>query len=159
MPKSRNLPMTTREPIRCKSKRVFITKLELGLSPIPTKQLQGGALSSGLHCLYRVFSHEKFKKRESLDLIGHLLVKGQVLSSDWFSFPGLATDADWFPFPRLDSYFPGLAKGSDWFSGGGVRSGDFQRLFSRNLTKWSSLDSSIMLLRHPQSLPKNHGIF
>ena len=46
-----------------------------------------------------------------------------MLSSDWFSFPG-------------------LAKGSDWFAGGGVRSGDFPRLFSRNLTKWSSLDSS-----------------
>ena len=27
--------------------------------------------------------------------------------------------------------------GSDWLMGGGVRSGDFQRLFSRNLTKWS----------------------
>ena len=38
--------------------------------------------------------------------------------------------------------------GSDWLMGGRVRSGnfqrllDFQRLFSRNLTKWSSLDSS-----------------
>ena len=72
----------------------------------------------------------KFKKQESPGLIGHLLVKGQVLSSDWLSFPG------------LDSNFPGLAKGSDWFPGGGVRSGDFQRLFSRNLTKWSSLGPS-----------------
>ena len=27
--------------------------------------------------------------------------------------------------------------GSDWLMGGGVRSGDFQRLFSWNLTKWS----------------------
>ena len=72
--------------IRCKSKRVFITKLKLGLPPIARQQLQGGALSSGLHCLYRVLSHEKFKKRESPGLIGHLLVKGQVLSSDWFSF-------------------------------------------------------------------------
>ena len=53
-----------------------------------------------------------------------------MLSSDWFSFPG------------LDPNFPGLAKGSDWFAGGGVRSGAFQRLFSRNLTKWSSFDSS-----------------
>ena len=72
-----------------------------------------------------------------------------MLSSDWFPFPGLATGADWFPFPRLDLSFPGLAKGSDWFAGGGVRSGDFQRLldfqrlFSGNLTKWSSLDSSV----------------
>ena len=77
---------------------------------------------------------EKFKKRESPGLIGHLLVKGWVLSSDWFSFPG------------LDSNIPGLAKGSDWFAGGGVRSGDFQRLFSRNLTKRSSFDSSLLLL-------------
>ena len=102
------------------------------------QQLQGGALSSGLHCLYRVFSREKFEKWESPGLIGHLLVKGQVLSSDWFSFPG-------------------LAKGSDWFAGGGVRSGDFQRLldfqrlFSRNLTKWSSLDSSV-----PEQSPLFH---
>ena len=72
-----------------------------------------------------------------------------MLSSDWFPFPGLATSADWFPFPRLDLSFPGLAKGSDWFAGGAVRSGDFQRLldfqrlFSLNLTKWSSLDSSL----------------
>ena len=46
------------------------------------------------------------------------------------------------------SEFAGLAKGSDWFAGGGVRSGDFQRLldfqrlFSQNLTKWSNLDFS-----------------
>ena len=44
--------------------------------------------------------------------------------------------SDWFPFPRL-------ATGSDWLVGGGVRSGDFQRLldsqklFPWNLTKWS----------------------
>ena len=62
--------------IRCKSKRVFITKLELGLPPILTQQLYGGALSSEFHCLYRVLSREKLKKRESPGLIGHLLVKG-----------------------------------------------------------------------------------
>ena len=45
--------------------------------------------------IYRVLSCEKFEKRESPGLIGHLLVKGWVLSSDWFSFPG------------LDSNFPG----------------------------------------------------
>ena len=45
----------------------------------------------------------------------------------------LATGSDWFPFPRLDLSFPGLAKGSDWFAGGGVRSGDFQRLFPKAL--------------------------
>ena len=56
--------------------------------------------------------------------------------------------SDWVSVPWLDSNFPGLAKGSDWFAGGGVRSGDFQRLldfqrlFSQNLTKWSNLDFS-----------------
>ena len=50
--------------VRCKSKRVFITKLELGLPQIPTKRLYGGAPSSGFHCLYRVFSREKFEKQE-----------------------------------------------------------------------------------------------
>ena len=33
IPKSRNLPMTTREPISNAKARVFITKLELGLPP------------------------------------------------------------------------------------------------------------------------------
>ena len=50
--------------IRCKSKRVFITKLELGLPPLPTQRLRRGAPNFGLHCLYRVFSREKFEKRE-----------------------------------------------------------------------------------------------
>ena len=50
--------------IQCKSKRVFITKLELGLSPSPTQRLWGGAPSSGLQCLYRVLLQEKFEKRE-----------------------------------------------------------------------------------------------
>uniref|UniRef100_A0AC11E0I5 Uncharacterized protein n=1 Tax=Ovis aries TaxID=9940 RepID=A0AC11E0I5_SHEEP len=50
--------------IQCKSKRVFITKLELGLPLLPTQWLRRGALSSGLHCLYRVFSCEKFEKWE-----------------------------------------------------------------------------------------------
>ena len=48
--------------IRCKSKRVFVTKLELGLPPLRTQQLRRGAQNSGLHCLYRVFSCEKFEK-------------------------------------------------------------------------------------------------
>ena len=42
--------------VRCKSKRVFITKLKLGLSPLWTQRLWGGAPSFGLHCLYRVYS-------------------------------------------------------------------------------------------------------
>ena len=39
MPKSQNLPMTTREPISDAKARVFITKLQLGLPPIPSQQL------------------------------------------------------------------------------------------------------------------------
>ena len=50
--------------IQCKSKRVFITKLELGLPPLPTQRLRRGAPNSGIHCLYRIFSREKFEKRE-----------------------------------------------------------------------------------------------
>ena len=49
--------------IRCKSKRVFITKLELGLPPLPTQRLRRGAPSFGLHCLYREYSGEKVTKR------------------------------------------------------------------------------------------------
>ena len=49
--------------IRCKSKRVFITKLELGLPPLPMQQLRRGAPSFGLHCLYREYSCEKVTKR------------------------------------------------------------------------------------------------
>ena len=49
---------------RCKSKRVFITKLELGLPPLPMQRLRRGASNSGLQCLYRVFSREKLEKRE-----------------------------------------------------------------------------------------------
>ena len=50
--------------IRCQSKRVFITKLELGLPPLLTQRLRRRAPNSGLHCLYRVFSREKFEKQE-----------------------------------------------------------------------------------------------
>ena len=82
-----------------------------------------------------------------------------MLSSDWFSFPRLATGADWFPFPRLDLSFPGLAKGSDWFAGGGVRSGDFQRLFSLNLTKWSSFDSSAKTETRLSNFTLKWGLF
>ena len=59
MPKSRNLPMTTRELISDAK-----AKLELGLPPLPTQRLKSGAPNSGLHCLYRVFLREKFKKWE-----------------------------------------------------------------------------------------------
>ena len=58
-----------------------------------------------------------------------------MLGSDWFSFPGLNLKV-----LNVKSGDPDL--GSDWLEGGGVRSGDFQRLSSRKLTKWSSLDSS-----------------
>ena len=60
-----------------------------------------------------------------------------MLVSDWFSFPGLATGSDWFPFPGLNSKVLNVKSGdpdlgSDWLAGGGVRSGDFQRLFPQN---------------------------
>ena len=48
--------------IRCKSKRVFITKLKLGLPPLLTQQLRRGAPSFGLHCLYREYSGERVTK-------------------------------------------------------------------------------------------------
>ena len=48
--------------IRCKSKRVFITKLELGLPPLLTQRLRRGAPSFGLHCLYREYSGERVTK-------------------------------------------------------------------------------------------------
>ena len=64
MPKSQNLPMATRELISDEKARVCITELELGLPPLPKQQLQRGALNSGLHCLYRVFLHEKFENQE-----------------------------------------------------------------------------------------------
>ena len=40
-----------RADIRCKSKRVFITKLELGLLLLSTQRLRRGAPNSGLHLL------------------------------------------------------------------------------------------------------------
>ena len=64
--------------IQCKSKRVFITKLELCLSLLPTQWLRIGASNSGLQCLYRVFSREKFEKGSfwvGRRLIGYLLWK------------------------------------------------------------------------------------
>ena len=48
--------------IRCKSKRVFITKLELGLPQLPTQRLRRGAPSFGLHCLYREYSGKRVTK-------------------------------------------------------------------------------------------------
>ena len=60
-----------------------------------------------------------------------------MLVSDWFSFPGLATGSDWFPFPGLNSKVLNVKSGdpdlgSDWLAGGGVRSGNLQRLFPQN---------------------------
>ena len=75
--------------------------------------------------------------------------KTGVSVSDWSpSGEGLGVEFWLVLLSRAWFEFPGLAKGSDWFAGGGVRSGDFQRLFSGNLTKWSSLGPSeeLMLL-------------
>ena len=49
--------------IQCKSKRVFITKLELGLPPLPMQRPRRGAPSFGLHCLYRKYSGERVTKQ------------------------------------------------------------------------------------------------
>ena len=45
--------------IRCKSKRVFITKLKLGIPLILTQWLYGGAPDFGLHCLYMEHTWKK----------------------------------------------------------------------------------------------------
>ena len=63
MPNSRNLPVTTREPVSDSKARVFITKLQLGLPLLPTQRLRRGAPSFGLHCLYREYSGERVTKR------------------------------------------------------------------------------------------------
>ena len=102
MPKSRNLPMTTREPISDAKARVFIPKLELGLPPLLLQWLRRGAPNSGLHCLYRVFSREKFEKREfpgweMVTFCGR--VRCWVLIG--FHFPG-------WPQVLIGSHFPGL---------------------------------------------------
>ena len=34
------------------------------VASLPTQQLRRGTPNSGLHCLYRVFSREKFEKQE-----------------------------------------------------------------------------------------------
>ena len=86
--------------IRCKSKRVFITKLELGLPLLPRQRLRRGAPSSGLHCLYRVFSREKFEKWEFPGWETSNWLPSVEAGSDWFPFPELATGSDWFPLPR-----------------------------------------------------------
>ena len=46
-----------------KSKRVFITKLELGLPPLPMQRLRRGAPSFGLQCFYREYSGKRVTKR------------------------------------------------------------------------------------------------
>ena len=65
--------------IQCKSKRVFITKLELGLPPLPTQWIRRGAPNSGLHS-YIGYSPVKNLKNRSFwvgrHLIGYLLWKG-----------------------------------------------------------------------------------
>ena len=83
--------------------------------------------------------------------------KTGVSGSDWSpSGEGLGVEFWLVLLSQAWFEFPGLAKGSDWFAGGGVRSGDFQRLFSRNLTKWSSFDSSFPTSLGFRNRP-NHG--
>ena len=125
MPKSRNLPVTTREPISNANAREFL---------LPSS-------SWGSH-LYRGSSYrEEPRALGYIAYIGYYRAKNSktgVSGSDWSpSGEGLGVEFWLVLLSRAWLEFPGLAKGSDWFAGGGVRSGDFQRLFSWNLTKWS----------------------
>ena len=54
-----------------------------------------------------------------------------MLGSDWFSFPRLNLKV-------LNVKSGGPDLGSDWLTGGGVRAGDFQRLFPENFYKMES---------------------
>ena len=128
--------------IRCKSKRVFITKLELGLPPILTQRLQGGVPGFGLHCLYREYTWKE----------GFL---GRGKSHQSLSFEGLCVGSPLVPIVKVDKKFLSIKSGdfgleSDWLVGSGVNQGISKGSFPRTLqngvfllTKCSSLDSSL----------------
>ena len=124
--------------IWCKSKRVFITKLELGLPPSPTQRLWGGAPSSGLQCLYRVFSQEKFEKWE---------FPGWEMSNWLPSVEGLGVG---FWLVSISWAGHGFWLVRRWWGGvkGFLRSsfpGNFYKMES-SLTKWGGLGSSCVWL-------------
>ena len=131
MPKSRNLPMTTRELISdVKAREFLLPSWSWGSHQYRCSSYREEPWALD-YIAYTKYYHAKNLKNGSLWVwlvTFWWRVRCWVLIGS--PFPG------WFKFP-------GLAKGSDWFAGGGVRSGAFQRLFSRNLTKWSSFDSLV----------------
>ena len=148
MPKPRNLPITTREPISDAKAREFL---------LPSS-------SWGSHRYWHSSHREEPWVLGYIAYIGYYRAKNLkngslrvwlvtfwwrvrcwvLIGSRFPGWPGVLIGS----ISPAWSEFAGLAKGSDWFAGGGVRSGDFQRLldfqrlFSQNLTKWSNLDFS-----------------
>ena len=130
MPKSWNLPMTTKEPISDAKAREFL---------LPS-------LSCSSH-RYRCSGYrEEPRVLDYIAYIGSIHGKKGFLGrgmSDWsLSFEGLCVGSWLVPIVKVDHKFLSFKSGdfglgSDWLVGSGVRSGDFQRLFSWNLTKWS----------------------
>ena len=81
-------------------------------------------------------------------IITRKIWKTGVSGSDWSpSGEGLGVEFWLVLLSRVDSNFPGWPRvliGSQVVGWGqGISKGSFQRLFSRKLTKWSSLDSSV----------------
>ena len=67
-----------------------------------------------------------------------------LIGSHFPGWPRVLIGSHYLGRPRVPEVKSGdFGLGSNWLEGGGVRSGDFQRLldfqrlFSRNLTKWS----------------------
>ena len=124
---------------RCKSKRVFITKLVLGLPPLPMQRLRRGAPSFGLHCLYREYSGER-------------VTKGVFRLKDYWSVTLLYRAVCGFLIGFFTSvvnhYFQGKSQilelkvrrfnlRAHWLVSSGARLGNIQSLslFARNLCK------------------------
>ena len=126
---SRNLPMTTREPISdAKARELLLPSSSWGSHRYRRSSYREGPRALGYIAYIRsVHGKKRFLGRGTSDW--SLYLKDCVLVSDWSLFL------------KVKSGDSGL--GSDWLVGGGVRSGDFQRLldfqrlFSQNLTEWS----------------------
>ena len=75
----------------------FYYQAEAGAPTVTDAAAKERSPNSGLHCYIgysRVKNSKNWSFRVGRRLIGYLLWKGQVLGSDWFSFPGLATGSD-----------------------------------------------------------------
>ena len=148
MPKLRNLPMTTREPISdAKAREFLLPSSSWGSHRYRRSSYREEPWALG-YIAYIGYSCVKNSKNRSLQV---WLVTFWLDVEFWLVLISQAGHGcRLVPISQAWFEFPGLAKGSDWLAGGGVRSGDFQRLldfqrlFSRNLTKWSRLDSSIL---------------